>query len=158
MKKKIVFYLGWILLPLAVGGIAALLTAGNMALYTTIRQPPLAPPSILFPIVWTVLYFLMGISSGMVASADAGCHRLTKNGLLAYGISLVLNFSWSLVFFNGRMFWLAFLILIALWVTILITILQMRRVNKTAAVLQIPYLLWVTFAGYLNLAIALLNA
>ncbi len=134
MKKRLIFYGGMILLPLAVGGLAALLTAGNMDLYATLRQPPLSPPSILFPIVWTVLYLFMGISSTMVIAADSGCHRLTKNGLLAYGISLVLNFLWSIVFFNARMFWVAFLVLIALWPSI-----------------------WITFAGYLNLAIALLN-
>ena len=143
-----------ILIPLAVGGLSALITSGSMDLYSRIQQPPLAPPGILFPIVWTILYTLMGISCYRVYCSGAA----NRSGALTiYGIQLVLNFLWSLVFFNGQAYWAAFVIILALWVSIILMIRQFYKADRPAAYWQIPYLVWVTFAAYLNLAIAILN-
>ena len=153
MKKVKTFILS-ILIAIAVGGLSALLTVSNMDIYTQINRPPLSPPSILFPIVWTILYILMGVSAALVYNTRTS---KKKNALLVYAISLVLNFSWSIFFFNMRAFIAAFVVLVALWISIILTIVKYYPINKTAALLQIPYLVWVTFAGYLNLAIVLLN-
>ncbi len=156
MQKKTKSYVIGILIPLVVGFASALLTRGNMDLYETIVKPALAPPGVVFPIVWTILYTLMGIGSAMVYNTDA--EEKDKNrALLLYGLQLAVNFFWSILFFNGRAFLTGFVWLLLLWVLIVAMILGFRKVNKTAAWLQIPYLLWVTFAGYLNLMIYLLN-
>ena len=157
MKKEIKTYAISIAIALAVGGLSALFTAGNMDIYSEIVKPPLAPPSVLFPIVWTVLYILMGVSAAMIYLQKEENPTLARNSLAAYGISLFLNFFWSIIFFNMQAFLFSFIWLILLWISILITILGYRKISPLAAVLQIPYLLWVTFAGYLNLAIYLLN-
>lgn len=157
MKEKIKTYIVSIAIALAVGGISALLTMGNMDLYSVITKPALAPPSILFPIVWTVLYTLMGISAAMIYGEKDKKPAEVNCALTVYGINLFLNFFWSIIFFNMRAFLLSFIWLVALWITILIMIIKFYRIKPLAGILQIPYLLWVTFAGYLNLAIYLLN-
>lgn len=144
-------------IALAVGGLSALLTAGSMNLYSEIIQPPLAPPSFLFPVVWTVLYILMGISAAMIYLEKDNMPREVSRALLVYTINLFLNFFWSIIFFNMQAFLFSFICLVLLWVTILIMIIKFYRIKPLAGVLQIPYLLWVTFAGYLNLAIYILN-
>lgn len=157
MKKEIKAYAVSIAAALAVGGISALLTAGNMDIYSEIIKPPLAPPSVIFPIVWTLLYILMGVSAAMVYLQREENPTAARNSLAAYGVSLFLNFFWSIIFFNMQAFLFSFIWLVLLWISILITILQYRKISPLAAALQVPYLLWVTFAGYLNLAIFLLN-
>ncbi len=160
MRMKIKPYAIGILIPVAVGLLAAFFTRGNMAIYQTIEKPPLAPPGILFPIVWTVLYILMGISSTMIylrrtnANTDA---QAGERALLLYGLQLAVNFFWSILFFNQQAFLTSFVWLILLWVLIVAMLISFYRIQPTAAWLQIPYLLWVTFAGYLNLMIYLLN-
>ncbi len=144
-------------IPLTVGIAAAALTKDSMKVYGELNSPPLAPPAMLFPIVWTVLYILMGISSAMVYTKRESNIDSAKKGLIYYGISLVLNFSWSIVFFNLQAAFFALLVLIALLYTIIKTILEYRKICPAAAYLQIPYALWVAFAGYLNAGIWLLN-
>lgn len=152
--KKAKPYIFSILLSLTVGGLSALATANNMNIYDKINPPPLAPPGWLFAVVWTVLFILMGISAAIIFTSKS---KRKDDALFIYAVSLVLNFSWSIFFFNMQSFIVAFIILIALWVSIVITIIQYYKINKAAAWLQLPYLLWVTFAGYLNAAIILLN-
>ncbi|MBQ4100135.1 MAG: tryptophan-rich sensory protein [Oscillospiraceae bacterium] len=154
MLKKIKPYVISIGIALAVGGLSALLTQNNMDIYNEIIKPPLAPPGFLFPIVWTVLYVLMGISSARVWVKDK---ESSKGVLFIYALSLVVNFFWSIIFFNMRMFLSSFIWLILLWVLIILTIKGYLKISKFAGILQIPYLLWVTFAGYLNLMIYILN-
>ncbi len=156
MKKKVISYIVAILIPVAVGVLSALLTRGNMDIYDNLIQPKLAPPALLFPIVWTILYILMGVSSGIVYNTDADKKEKTT-ALFLYGLQLAVNFFWSILFFNERLFLASFVLLVVLWALIIAMIFRFWRVNKTAAFLQIPYLLWVTFAGYLNLSIYLLN-
>lgn len=154
MRKEIKSYIVAILLPLAVGGVSALLTMGSMDIYETINTPSFAPPGIVFPIVWTFIYILMGISSGIIYNSKS---KDKDNALFIYIIQLMVNFVWSIIFFNLRAFLLAFLLIIVLWVLIVLMISRFYKIDKTAAYLQIPYLLWVTFAGILTLVIYLLN-
>ena len=142
-------------IPLGVGGLAALLS-GGMDTYGRLNQPPLSPPGWLFPVVWTILYLLMGYASYRVLAADAPWED-RKRALTVYGIQLFLNFLWPLVFFGLGAYWLAFVILLGLWVGIYLTMHQFSQIDERAEDLLIPYLLWVTFAGYLNLGVALLN-
>lgn len=154
MKKT---YVISILLALGVGALSAFLTRGNMSLYDEIVTPALSPPSILFPIVWTVLYVLMGISAAMIFSTTKSPAAKRAEALFTYLMSLAVNFFWSIIFFDLRMYFLAFVWLVLLWVLVLRTILEYRQINKLAAYLQIPYLIWVSFAGYLTFAIFMLN-
>lgn len=156
MWQKIKPYAISILIPLAVGGLAAFLTRDSMDIYAEIVKPPLAPPGILFPIVWTLLYILMGVSAAMVYTADAPDPQ-KERALSVYAISLVLNFTWSIIFFRFRVYLFAFVWLLALLFSIVKTIRLYRPISAPAAYLQIPYALWVAFAGYLNFAIYLLN-
>ncbi len=143
-----------VLIPLAVGGLAAFFTRNSMDLYETINKPALSPPGILFPIVWTILYTLMGISLYLVYRSDS---PYRPAAILIFALQLIANFVWSLIFFNGRMFTFAFVWIILLWLLIIAMIVEFRKVKPIAAWLQIPYFLWVTFAAYLNLSIAIMN-
>lgn len=129
---------------------------GGMDSYQTLKQPPLSPPGWLFPIVWTILYLLMGWASYRVLVSDAP-REDRKKALTFYGIQLFLNFLWPLVFFGLSWYWAAFVLLLALWIMIYLTMHLFGLIDDTAENLLIPYLLWVTFAGYLNLGVALLN-
>lgn len=161
MKKISLASLGGCLvaiaIPLLTGSLAAFLTQSEMAIYNEVVTPKLSPPSILFPIVWTILYFLMGFSSWMIWSKRRQAMRTVVKGLAIYALSLGLNFGWCLIFFNARQFLLAFIWLLVLWVSIVLTIVIYSRLSHKAAWLQLPYLIWVSFAGYLNLAIWWLN-
>ncbi len=156
MQNKIKSYVIGILIPVGVGLLSALLTRGSMDIYSTFNKPALAPPAILFPIVWTALYVLMGIGSVIVFNSTAN-EKDKNQALTIYAVQLAVNFLWSILFFNLNAFLFSFIWLLLLWVLIILMIVIFYKINKTAALLQIPYLLWVTFAGYLNLSIYLLN-
>ena len=156
-RSRVWTYVISIAIALGVGGLSTLLTMGNMDLYSDIRQPPLAPPAILFPIVWTVLYVLMGISAAMVLTDVRVDKAERSSAITPYAASLFVNFLWPILFFNLRAFMPAFIWLILLEFLVLMTITSYRKINTGAAYLQIPYVLWVAFAGYLNFAIWLLN-
>lgn len=156
LRKNWKTYLIGTLIPLIVGALSALLTMGSMELYAqTVIKPPLAPPGWLFPVVWTILYALMGIGSARIWLAPPSEAR--NKGLNLYIVQLIVNFFWSLIFFNAQAFGFAALWLILLWVLVLLMILQFWKVDRLAAKLQIPYLIWLTFAAYLNIAIWILN-
>ncbi len=157
MWKKVKPYVISILIALAVGGLAAFLTRNSMDIYKEIELPPLAPPSILFPIVWSVLYVLMGISAAMVYGRKKSEPILVKDALSIYGINLVVNFMWSIIFFNFRRFLFAFIWLLFLLFIIIRMIIDFRKIRPAAGYLQIPYAVWVAFAGYLNFGIWWLN-
>lgn len=150
--KKLLISLG---IPLAVGGLSALIS-GGMSDYTALNQPPLAPPGWLFPVVWTVLYLLMGYASYRIITSDADKMQ-KQRALILYGLQLLVNFLWSPVFFGLQWRLVAFFLLLILWVLILLTMRAFSEIDERAGDLLIPYLLWVTFAGYLNLAVYLLN-
>ena len=153
--KKAKIYIISIVIALAVGGLSAFLTRNNMDMFQSINQPPLTPPPIIFPIVWTILYILMGISSAIVYMQRS--ENDVSGALKIYAFQLIVNFFWSIIFFNMRAYLFAFVFLVILWLLIIAMIASFRKINSTAAYLQIPYLLWVTFAGYLNLMIYFLN-
>lgn len=144
-----------ILIPLAVGGLSALLTRESMQTFDSITKPPLSPTPWLFPVVWTILFILMGIASYLIATSNKPFR--SKTALTVYAIQLVFNFFWSIIFFNLEMYLFAFIWLVVLWALIILTAVLFYRISKPAGYLMIPYILWVTFAGYLNFAIFLLN-
>ena len=151
--KKLIICL---VVPLAVGGLSALLTMDAMKTFSSVNQPPLSPPAWLFPVAWTILYLLMGLASYLVAVS--GVRRTEINAALTvYALQLAVNFLWSPIFFNWQAYLLAFLWLILLWVLILITLRRFVAIMPLAGWFLVPYLVWVTFAGYLNLGIYLLN-
>ena len=157
MKKQVwKTYAFWILFTEAVGLLSGWLTRESTQIYTrVIEQPPLSPPAIVFPVVWTILFALMGIGAARIYLAPASDAR--SRSLRLFLLQLTFNFFWSIIFFNFQRFGFALLWLIALWVLILLMILSFRKVDRLAALLQIPYLLWVTFAVYLNFGVWLLN-
>ena len=157
MLKKLKPYVISVLIALAVGGFASLLTMKNMDLYQRINTPPLSPPSILFPIVWTILYILMGVSAAMVGKSESTPSFAKEKAIANYAVSLAVNFSWSIIFFNFEAFAVSFIVLLALLYFVIMTIILYKKLSPTAAYLQIPYALWVAFAGYLNFGIVLLN-
>ena len=139
-------------LSLGVGGASAWLTGRqSKELYSTLNQPPLAPPSWVFPLVWTVLFLLMAVSAYLVWPKADGKTKALYLGQLA------VNFFWSILFFRGEFYGLAFLWLLLLWVLIFWMVQRFYEIDPRAARLQLPYLFWVAFAGYLNLGIYLLN-
>lgn len=156
MKAKTKSLIINIAIPLAVGGLSALLTKDNMIMFEYVRKPPLSPPGWLFPVVWTILYVLMGIAAHLVNTSHKPKQE-TDTALLFYGIQLLFNFFWSIFFFNMEEYLFAFIWLLAMWVFILITTVKFFRIDKRAGYLMLPYLLWVSFAAYLNLGVYLLN-
>lgn len=145
-----------IAIPLAAGGVSALISMGGMQTYNAFVQPPLAPPGWLFPVVWTVLYILMGVASYLVYTAEAPNVQI-EGALKVYALQLFFNFCWSIIFFGFGLYWFALIWLLALWALIIWCIVLFSRISNTAAYLMIPYLVWVTFAAYLNAGVAALN-
>lgn len=143
-------------IALAVGALSGFLSVSGMEGYMqSVTKPALTPPGWVFGIVWTILYILMGISAVRIWLAPESLQR--SRGLNLYVTQLIVNFFWSLIFFNAQAFGFAVIWLLLLWVLVLLMILQFRKVDKTAALLQIPYLLWLTFAAYLNIGVWYLN-
>lgn len=150
--KKLVIALA---IPLGAGALATVFS-GGMDSYVLMNQPPLSPPGWVFPLVWTILYLLMGYASYRVYLSGAE-PAAVRQALLFYGIQLALNFLWPIVFFGLQWYWAAFIVLLVLWFFIYLTMHLFGQIDDTAENLLIAYLLWVTFAGYLNLGVALLN-
>ena len=149
-------YAFWILLAEAVGVLAGLLTRTGTQIYAaSIQKPPLSPPALVFPIAWTILYALMGAGAARVYLTPASAAR--ARGLNLFVVQLTFNFLWSVIFFNYQAFGAAFLWLAILWALILMMTFAFGKADRLAALLQIPYLVWVLFAGYLNFGVWLLN-
>ncbi|MBO5755853.1 MAG: tryptophan-rich sensory protein [Clostridia bacterium] len=157
MWQKIKPYLFFIALSLGTGALSALLTRDSMTIYEEIVTPVFAPPSILFPIVWSVLYLLMGVSAAMIYAGREKAPLAARDGLVLFVASLVVNFTWSLIFFSLNAFLFATLWAALLFALVAGTVYYYARISKPAAVLQIPYLLWVGFATVLTAAIFFLN-
>ena len=150
--NKILTYIKSILVPLLIGGFVGLVTSKYVD-YNTLIQPIFAPPSILFPIVWTILYTLMGISYGILKS-----NSLTNDKInIIYYTQLFVNALWSFFFFVFEWRLFAFFWILLLIVLVILMIIEFYKKNKVAGLLQIPYLLWISFASVLNLAVYLLN-
>lgn len=135
-----------------VGAVSALLSGGFSDFFTVYAKPPLLPPAWLFPVVWAVLYALMGFSAYLVRKNGCGGRQLAL-----YWAQLAVNFSWSIVFFRFRAIWAAFAVIALLFVLVLLMIKSFARVSRPSALINIPYILWIAFAAYLNLATAIIN-
>ena len=157
MCKRVKIYSVSIFIAVMTGALAAALTKDNMDIYQRIIKPPLAPPSILFPIVWTVLFVLMGISAAMIYERRSYDLTSSQNALSLYGGNLIVNFTWSIIFFGFNRFLFAFVWLLFLLFIIIRMIISFKKLYPVSGYLQIPYAVWVCFAGYLNLAIYILN-
>lgn len=151
--EKLIISIG---IPLLVGSISGFISGNSMAAFNQLEKPSLSPPGWLFPIVWTLLFVLMGLASYLIYTSNATKKEIQK-ALTLYSVQLILNFFWSPLFFVGEFYLFSFLWLVLLWIFILVTIRAFIEISKPAAYLMIPYLLWVTFAGYLNLMIYRLN-
>lgn len=145
-----------IAIPLFVGGLSAFLSGGGMEAFALLKKPPFSPPGWIFPVVWTILYILMGIASWLIWDSGAEKQNVFY-ALMVYGRQLFVNFFWPVFFFKLEWYLFAFVWLALLWGLILVNILVFYCIRKTAAYLLILYLVWVTFAGYLNLGIWYLN-
>ena len=140
-----------LLISLGTGALSSLLTPNVSEQYRTLYKPPLAPPGWLFPIVWTILFILMGVAAYLVYLADSPDK---DTALKLYLIQLVVNVGWSVIFFRLNAYLLAFTWLLLLFFLVYLTTKEFYKINKTAGYLMIPYLIWIIYAGYINLAIA----
>lgn len=163
MNKKInvIKLIVAIAIPLAIGMLSSFITKDAMMSFNAMKKPPLAPPGILFPIAWTILYILMGISSYIIyaydAQNDTSSLNLKNKCLLLSAIQLIFNFFWSIIFFKFKLYIFAFVWLVILWILVFKLMRESKKISKVASYLLIPYLAWMTFAGYLNIGIAVLN-
>lgn len=156
MKTKIKGLLIGIAIPILTGLIAAFFTRNNMQLLNQLNQPPLTPPGWIFPVVWTILYVFMGIASYRVYTKGE-YESAAAFALTIYGVQLILNFFWSIIFFNFHWYLFAFIWLLVLWSMVLFMNVQFYKIDTPAGHMILPYSIWVTFAAYLNIAIYILN-
>lgn len=150
--SKLKIYTKSILIPVIIGGIVGLIISGSID-YNSLEKPFLAPPSILFPIAWTILYILMGVSYGILKSKSL----IDSKSKLIYYLQLFVNAMWSIFFFTLKWRLFSFIWIIVLDILVVLMILNFYKKDKTSGLLQIPYLLWILFASYLNISIYLLN-
>ena len=151
---------GMILLPLVGGSIITLFTIHAQETFGEFNQPPLVPPAWLFPVMWTILYIMMGVASYLIYRVKAKKpveKKLKTAELVLFYVQLLFNFAWTLIFFNLDVKYFAFGWLIVMWLMILALMIMCGRNCKKAMWLLLPYLLWCTFAAYLNISIAILN-
>lgn len=156
MKQNTKLLIKSIALPLLVGLVSGLLTRNAMQDFQTLVKPLLAPPAWLFPVVWTILYILMGISAYLIQTSNADAET-KSDALMIYRYQLIVNFLWPVLFFSFGWYLFAFAWLLLLWGLVILMIWDFSKISKTAAYLNIPYLIWLTFAAYLNGAIWWLN-
>ena len=140
--------------PLAVGALSAFAAGGFSEKYAAINKPPLSPPGWVFPVVWTLLYLMMGYASYYVMSTGG---RDAKDAMTAYYVQLVLNFFWSVIFFRIGLYTLAIFELILLIAVVTVMVIRFSHVDERAGYLTLPYLIWLCFALYLNIGVAVLN-
>lgn len=157
MLTKLKPYIISIAAALFAGGLSCFIAHSNTYIYRYLEKPAFAPPVFIFPIAASFLYILMGISSARIWLQRKNYAYEAMDALLSYSLQLVLNFFWTIIFFNMRTFLFSFIWLIVLWCAVLKMIFKFSVLDKTAAYLNIPYVLWVTFAGYLNFMIYILN-
>lgn len=153
LKKLIIA----IAIPEAVGLISSIIAGNISESYKATERPPLSPPGIVFPIVWIVLYAMMGIASYIIAVEVKGWDRKKQDALAFYGLQLAVNFIWPIIFFRFEAYWLAAVVILVLLAMVVITACRFKELNTTAFWLMVPYILWLVFATYLNIGVAILN-
>lgn len=150
--NKLKICLKSILIPVIIGGIVGIIISKSID-YNNLQKPFLAPPSAIFPIVWTILYILMGVSYGILKSKNLTDRQVNR----IYYIQLAVNALWSIFFFSLKWRLFAFIWIIMLAILVILMIIKFYNKNKIAGILQIPYLLWIIFASYLNIAVYIFN-
>lgn len=140
-----------VLIPLLIGCFSAFLTSEDMVAYEAMNKPPLAPPGWVFPIVWTVLYVLMGVASYLVYVSDADADARRK-ALMFYAAQLIMNFFWSTLFFTYERYLTALIWLLIMWVLVIVCVIRFYKICHAAGIMMGALFLWTTFAAYLNLA------
>jgi len=157
MKKiKLTELLIFIVSAELAGALSGLIAGNFSGFYQTLIKPPLSPPGWIFPIVWSILYALMGISAFLIYSADSP-DKNKKVPYLIYTAQLFVNFMWSIIFFKFKLLCAAAAIIILLLILIISMLISFCKIRPAAAYINIPYLLWVAFALYLNISMAILN-
>lgn len=154
------FMLFLVVLPFLVGLVSTLVTADMMTSFNKLNQPPLAPPAWLFPVAWTILYILMGVALLLIFRCepkDESERNLQNAEIVVFFVQLFFNFMWTILFFRLEVRWFAFGWLVVMWAMILALIVLCAKNCKPAAWCLVPYVLWCTFAMYLNMMIAILN-
>ena len=155
MWTKIRPYVGFSALALLAGGLSSVITHGQMDAFSALRQPPLSPPGWVFPVAWTILYLLMGVGMTIVWRKSDGERR--RRAVTLWGVQLAANFLWPLLFFLWQLRLLSLVWLVVLLILVANMTSEFEKTSVTAARLQIPYLLWLLFAAYLNLGVWILN-
>ena len=145
-----------VVLALLAGGLASLLGGDTASLYQRLTPPPWAPPGWVFPVVWTILYALMGISAYLIHIEPKETEG-RRTALTTYWVQLMINFSWSIVFFRFELLWGSVAVILALLVAVIVMVVRFRRISAAAAYINIPYILWLLLATYLNIATAVIN-
>lgn len=145
-----------LLIPLAVGGLSSLITMGDTKIYKALEKPPFSPSGIVFPIVWSILYILMGISLYLVMMKQS-VYLDKRPAYILFFVQLFINFLWQPIFFGAKMYFTAFVILALLFLSVIAMTVSFYKISSAASLLQIPYIIWIAFAGYLNLGVAVLN-
>ncbi len=154
--KNILSFIICLLIPLIIGGVSGYITSSEITdWFSTLRKPSFNPPNYVFGPVWTILYILMGISSFMIWKSPHT--ELRKKAILIYGIQLFLNFWWSIIFFSFHLLFFSIIEIVMMWSMIIYMIIVFRKINKSAAYINIPYILWVSFATALTISIWILN-
>ena len=156
-KRKLFILVSSILAVELVGALSSLLTGDIKGQYAQMVKPPLAPPGSLVGIVWLILYFLMGVSLFLLITAEVKRQKIKTDAITLFIFQLLVNFIWSLIFFGGEWLWLGVAISLLLDALVLLCILTFRKVSTWAAYLFIPYVLWICFATYLSIGLAILN-
>ncbi len=145
-----------LLIPLAVGEIAYLLSMKGITAYASMNKPPLAPPAWLFPVAWTILYLMMGLATYFAFTSENNITGKAR-AIVMYALQLAMNFMWTIIFFNWGYYLFAFIWLIIMWAVVICCALQYWKIERLAGYLMIPYILWLTFAAYLNMGTYILN-
>lgn len=146
-----------LIIPWAVGGLASFLTRNSMDIYKSINLPPFAPPSWLFPVAWGILYTLMGVSSYIIYENNLKNQNKNSKPRNIYIFQLITNFLWPIIFFNFNNFFLSLILLIILLISVIYMTREFYKINHLAGYLQIPYIIWLAIATYLNFGIFVLN-
>lgn len=152
--SKLKPYVVSIIVTFFVGLLGGIVTYSGMSGYSELNKPPLSPPSIVFPIVWSILYLLMSVGAARIYIKN---NQKSASALIIYAAQLFFNFLWSVFFFGFELRFIAFICLIVLWLLVLSMIIAFYKIDRISALIQIPYLIWLTFAAYLNLAIFIIN-
>lgn len=155
MKIKWTDLIIWVVATELVGALSALISGGNFSeFYSSLEQPPFAPPGWLFPVMWSILYALMGVSAYLIW--ESGNTR-RKGAIILYGAQLFANFLWTPVFFGLKSLKGATVVVVIMLILITVMIISFLRINKTAAYLNLPYLFWTAFATYLTIGVTVLQ-